>query len=1023
MKYLKLTIWLLIVITGEHLRLRYFPPRPGVVLAEPFSLTAFFISLALSAASYAVQRFLGPKPPKVTRGQMQGELFIQNAEEGTVIPEIYGGAPSQGVRSATWTNLTQATVNSSGNLENDNSGADNCFTDASGTGDSGAWTVETITGGDFEVSWKFGVGRSFVGLTNGSFTLDYTQWDYTIHLSTEANTSGTPHPANSLFVYQGSPPNLAFADGVWVEGDTLRITCESGVVKYWHKQNLLYTSLVAPSYPLHVVASMACHDSTIEDLVIATPSSDTNGGIKTAGNVIWCKSPTKVVTREKKGGKGAPKQTVETITYYTNLAILFGRGRLRLKKLWANADLILDLDAGIGQATGAVDSGAGGSTSYTQDAPPSATTDNSTRTFWGIRLSEDPNGTMSGSLGAGGGTSMRWYTGNYDQLPDSLIEADVGAGNAPAYRGYAILVIENFNLSKHGGVPTFLATLENMDYDDLAEIADHLCERVGIEPGDKDFDVFDGENVRGLIVAQTQAPRQTLELAGTPYQAEFYETVDGLLTGVYLGGASVVTIDSNDLGMAEGDAVSTEGGTGTKQEFTILDDVQIPRQLSVTAFNPEKDHETTTQHAYRMTGEGVRVEQLSLQMALSPDETRRAAEYLLYKRHVERQDSSVKLPWKYAYLNPTDIVEVVSAGITHRLRATQINGSVPGLLEYNLAADQLEVYSQTIAGDGGSGYTPPTVSVPVESIAFLIDSVTLRDSDDKAGFYAAIAPKSASAGWGGAVLYKDRGSGFEVVERFLTPAIAGVIVGAVTSQDEAVWDEVTTVTIDLYGTDATLESLTEAEVLNGGNAACIGQNQIIQFQNAVQVGGYDNRWTISRILWGRRGSDHSAGTYADGSRFVLLDGAVLFIENSLTEKDIARDFKAVTAGYSLTDTASTSMTWTANILKPLSVVDVQGSRDGGNDLTITWTRRSRIGHETPYSGADLPLGEQYERYEIDIYDGVTVVRTITVSDAATTLYTAAEQTADGLTPGDPVDLKIYQISATVGRGFERSATI
>lgn len=1003
----------------------FLPVSPSLcLLVEPFSWTAFFISLALSAASYAVQRVFGPKPPKVTRGQMQGDLFIQNADEGNPIVEIFGGAPGTAVRSATWTNLTKATVNNSGNLENDNTGSDNCFTDASGTGDSGGWTVQTITSGDFEISWKFGVGRSFVGLTNGSFSLDFTQWDYCLHLSTEANTSGTPHPANSLFVYEGSPPNKAFLDGVWAEGDTMRITCESGVVKYWHKQTLIYTSLTAPSYPLRVVASMACHDSTIEELAIVTPGADTQGGIKTAGTVVWCKAPRKVVTKEKKGGKGAPKQTVETITYYTDLAILFGRGRLRLKKLWANADLIIDLDAGIGSATGVVDSGAGGSTAYSQSTPPSATSgDNSPRTFWGIRLTTDPNGTMSGTVGAGGGASMRWYEGNYDQLPDSLIQSDVGAANAPAYRGMALLVIENFNISKYGGVPTFLATVENMDYDDLAEIAGHLCDRVGIEPQDRDFSVFNGEQVRGLIVQQPQAPRQTLEVAAVPYMAQFYEAVDGLLTGCYLGGASVVTIAQNDLGMQDGDSVSTGGEMGALLEFSLLDDNQLPRQLNVTAFDPYKDHESITQAAYRMTGFSQGVENVSLPMALGPDEARQAAERLLYMRHVERENGALKLPWKYGYLNPTDIVQVVSGGLTHRLRVSAINGAMPGVLEFQCAADQLETYSQSIAGSSGTGYTPPTVAVPVESIAFLIDSVILRDSDDRAGYYAAVAPKSAAAGWGGAVLYRDRSSGYEVVERFPAQAVAGVISGLVTSQDPAVWDETTTITVDLYGTEATLESVTEAEVLNGANAAIIGDNQVFQFQNAVQVGGYDNRWTLSRILWGRRGSDHSAGTYASGSRFLLLDGAVLFVENSLTELGIARNFKAVTAGFSITDTASTSFTWNANGLKPLSVVDVQGSRDGSNNLTVTWVRRSRLGHETPYAGADLPLGEQYERYELDVMNGSTVIRTITVNDATTASYSAADQTTDFGSPQASITIKIYQISATVGRGFERSATV
>jgi hypothetical protein len=998
--------------------------------AEPFSLGALFISLAFSAASYAINRIFGPKPPKVTRGQMSGELFIQNADEGSPVCEIYGAAPAQTIRRVTWANLTNAFVNSDGNLENNNSGSDNCGTNASGTGDSGAWSVQTIDSGDFEVTWTFRAnddgdsGRSFVGLTNGSFTLDFTQWDYAIHVSTALNTTETPNLIDAIFVYEGSPPRKAYTNGTWSEGDTLRITCQSGVVKYWHKSTLLYTSSVAPSYPLRVVASMACHDSTVEDVSIRTPAVDNKGGIKTAGTVIWCKEPRKVVTKEKKGGKGAPKQTVETITYYTDLAILFGRGRLRLKKLWANADLIVDLDAAVGSSTGIIDPNAGLGGSYDQDGLPlPGTGPNVDIVIWGHHLTPDQVAALGGQMGAGGGASMRWYQGNYDQLPDSLIEADVGAGNAPAYRGYAYLVIENFNISKYGGVPTFLATVENVDYDDLAEIANHLCERVGIEPGDRDFSVFDGQAVRGLIVQQPQAPRATLELAALPYAAEFFETVDGMLTGVYAGGSSVVTIDPDELGMLDGDSVSTQGEMGSLLEFSLIADDQLPRQMTVTAFDPYKDHETTTQSAYRMTGFSQGVEQVALPMALSPDETRQSAERVLYQRHTERESAAVRLPWKYAWVNPTDLVTVNLNGISHRLKLAQIAGAVPGLLEFQAVADQLEVYSQTIAGDSGSGHTPQTIAAPAPSVAILVDTVTMRDVDgDTPLYYAAAAPLNSTGAWKGAALYRDRGAGYELAETFLTPAIAGVLVNSVSPTNTTSFDESTTVTVDLYGTDTTLESVTEAEVLAGANAAILGDGMIFQFRTASQVGGFDNRWNLTGLLWGRRGSDFALGTFAAGSRFLLLDGAVIPITNDLSERGIARDFKAVTVGFALADAASTSFTWNARTLMPLSVVDVQGSRNGGNDLTITWKRRTRVGGAW-IDYTDAPLSEAIERYEIDVMNGSTVVRTITVNDAQTASYTAADQTTDFGSPQSSLTVKIYQISAVVGRGFVRTATV
>lgn len=1009
---------------------RFVPLSRGPLLrAEPFSLTALLVSLAFSAASYAVNRIFGPKPPTVTRGKMEGELLLQNAQEGVGIAEIYGGAGSAATAKVTWktSTLTNATVQADGDLEK-TAGADNCGTNASGTGDAGARSNESITGGDWEVSWTFGPsptsGRSFLGLRNG-FSLDYTTYKYCIHVSTSLNTTETPNLQDAIFIYENGPPRKAYLNHAWAAGDTLRIRCVSGVVTYWHKDTLIYTSSQSPTYPLNVNVSMACSNSTAERVQITTAGASTQSGIRTAGTIIWAKPPRKVVTKEKKGGKGAPKQTVETITYYTDLAILFGRGRLGLKKLQANADTILDLEAGIGAATGLVDGGATNTTTYTQGNGiiPGPSTSAPT-TYFAARIEEDANGVLSGSLGAAGGTAMRFYEGNWDQLPDALIQADIdakyGAGSTPAYRGYCYLVVENFNISKYGGIPTFIATLYNKDIGDTRALSEHLAERSGVLPGDRDFsNLF--ETLRGLIVTDPQPARQTLETALTPFSSIYYESIEGQLTAQALGASPAVMLDPAWFGMADGDGASAAGEMPPEFELRLVDEVQLPRQLTVTAYDPSKGHEQTAQHAFLQSADAEGVESLALPMTLLPDEARQAAERLLYQRWVGKESGTIRLPWRYAWLNPTDVVSITRNGIEHKMRIAQIAGAIPGLQEWSLIADESAVYSQTVAGDSGGGYEPPTVSVPVESIALLIDTVTLRDQDDAAGYYAAVVPRSEAAGWGGAVLYRDRGAGYEIVERILTPATAGTLVSSVTSVESNNLDAVTTITVDLYGTSATLESITDDQLHNGANAAVIGDGMIIQFKTAVKVGGYNNRWTLSNLLWSRRGSDFAVATHPAGARFVLLDGAVLFIENDLTERNQARDFKAVTAGYAIDDTAATSFTWRCRTLMPLSPVDVQGSRDGSNNLTITWKRRTRIGGAW-IDGTDAPLGEASESYEIDIMSGSTVLRTITATSPTAT-YSAANQTTDGLTPGNPVTVNLYQISARVGRGFGRAATI
>jgi hypothetical protein len=156
---------------------------------------------------------------------------------------------------------------------------------------------------------------------------------------------------------------------------------------------------------------------------------------------------------------------------------------------------------------------------------------------------------------------------------------------------------------------------------------------------------------------------------------------------------------------------------------------------------------------------------------------------------------------------------------------------------------------------------------------------------------------------------------------------------------------------------------------------------------------------------------------------VVLDGAVAQIDAALSERGVSRFYKWGPSSLDPSDVAWQQGTFTARCvgLMPWSPVHVGTTRNGAGDLAITWIRRTRFGGVWA-DGADVPLNEEGERYEVDILDGSDVVRTIAVTAPAAT-YTAAQQTADFGSPQPSVAVKVYQISATVGRGWPASATL
>lgn len=115
-------------------------------------------------------------------------------------------------------------------------------------------------------------------------------------------------------------------------------------------------------------------------------------------------------------------------------------------------------------------------------------------------------------------------------------------------------------------------------------------------------------------------------------------------------------------------------------------------------------------------------------------------------------------------------------------------------------------------------------------------------------------------------------------------------------------------------------------------------------------------------------------------------------------------------------------------MRPFSVTHIEQPwrtpRTPG-DLTIRWTRRSRALAADNWGGLEVPLAEELEAYEVEILNGATVKRVLSTTTTSA-IYTAADQTADWGAPlhaGDTLDIRIYQLSALIGRGAPKKVTL
>lgn len=298
--------------------------------------------------------------------------------------------------------------------------------------------------------------------------------------------------------------------------------------------------------------------------------------------------------------------------------------------------------------------------------------------------------------------------------------------------------------------------------------------------------------------------------------------------------------------------------------------------------------------------------------------------------------------------------------------------------------------------------------------------VALADLPPAAGYVAA-----AQAPWPGHIaLYRSpEDSGFQLSAMVLAPAVTGVTPDPLPSGATSRLDRATTVRVKVD--QGALASVTALAMLGGANAAAIrnddGAWEVLQFQSAVLTA--PATYTLTGFLRGQAGTEHAMrSSLAAGARFVLLDGAPARVDMTEDEIGLAYTWKCGPASRDIGSPhyLDAEHAFTGEGLRPLSPVHLRGIRSGG-DLAISWVRRTRIGGDS-WDGIDVPLGEDEERYEIDILDGGDVIRTLTATSPATA-YTATDQTTDFGSPQTSIALRIFQMSATRGRGTPREAVL
>lgn len=569
-----------------------------------------------------------------------------------------------------------------------------------------------------------------------------------------------------------------------------------------------------------------------------------------------------------------------------------------------------------------------------------------------------------------------------------------------------------------------LATVVGHGNVSLADIVEDVCLRCGLASALFDVTALESTILDGYTITSDMSGRSALQPLQQIFIFDGIES-DWVVKWRLRAAAPVGSISENDLGAR---------ANGVTQDLPKIqemrgNDVELPRGIQIKFFYPGIDYQIATQHVKRPTvaTNARNITTISAAITMEPAAARNACETALYLAWLRREQYTISVPLTALAYDPGDVVTLNytdQEGLANAVPAyiTKANLGADNVIQIEAQQTDSISYSPVLAGQAPI-YNGSSFSV-FQAVTFdLIDGPLLRDADDSAGFYA--AAYGTSSNWTGGPLMKsvDGGSTFAQIGTFTAPDTIGTAVNALPAvTNYSVWDITSTLTVSLNS--GSLSSVAPNQVTAGTNNALVGTPstgyELIGFMNATLLG--PNIYRLSGLLRGQQGTDWFMGSHAMNEQFILVaqNGGVLAEGLQLSEIGLPRKYEAYSAGVDLSTVTPVSFTCLGVRIKPLSPILAKYSRDGSNNLTLSWTPRRRLSDDIQ-DNIDPYVDEAVESYSTDIIVSGSVVRTI-ASTSPTLAYSAANQTTDGITPGNPVTVKIYQVSSRIGRGYPGAFT-
>jgi len=519
------------------------------------------------------------------------------------------------------------------------------------------------------------------------------------------------------------------------------------------------------------------------------------------------------------------------------------------------------------------------------------------------------------------------------------------------------------------------------------------------DPGTLPVDGF----MDGYVVDRPMSLRGALEPLMTLFGVDAVAS-GGRIAWKGRGGRAVIALTKDDLVMNEEEP---------SLKLTRAQETELPLQVEIGYTESELDYRRAAVASRRLSGSSRREARTDCAIVTRRAEAQRLADAWLQDLWAGREGAEFALSPRRVDIEPGDLIALPTDAGAKLHRVVRITDGATR--KVSTRAVEPAIFERP----GSSIEKPPRRPPPVPGkpqVVVLDLPATLGDPAPLQ--YMAVAADP----WPGAVTVWRSGNGasFTPHRIIALPAIIGRTTTAFSAGPLWRWDP--RAVLDVEISSGAISSLDDEAALAGGNLFALqgadGRWEILSAARAEMTG--ERRYRLSRFLRGLAGTEPEAGRIVPaGALIVRLDEAVVPLTTELSDLGQTWLYRVGPSGRDHADPAVAEITATVGreALKPLSPVHVALKRDA-EGVHITWIRRTRRGGDG-WEAVEVPLSEDAERYETDILRDGSVVRTL-VSTQASVLYPAEQEAVDFGAPQSVLDLRIVQVSAVAGRGFERS---